>query len=532
MQEDELTIFCRRNSRLLGKRISIVDSSGAVLADSAQNRQLPVGFVFSPREEIFVDSFGTGNNLQLVTTSPLQDNINGDNRFLLVFSPQSSFFAGSFFSWLDLPAFLFLLLLTFLLSFFISRKLSLPLNEMSHGVKSVAEGGGGRPVKNYDLPREMFYLAKNVNYMAEQLQDKLSLLIQQRSELETLFASMTDGVLAVSVNHRIIRVNLAAQQMFGLEGKHIRGKFFAGLFRDHFFQDFLTSSLQKDEPIERDVELTLTSKTMSLRLNAAPLYNENNIRLGSLLVIKDLTRLNRLENLRKDFVANVSHELKTPITSIRGYVETLLDGALADDPEMAVKFLHIIEKQANRLENIIEDLLTLARVEDHSALASLGMKDEKIISIIEAALLTCLVPAAQKNITIKTDCATDITCLVNRTMIEQALINLISNAISYSPADSEVIVSACLHDYEHEGKPCPFIVLAVQDNGGGIPMEHQERIFERFYRCDKARSREHGGTGLGLAIVKHVAVVHGGRVEVESQVGKGSIFRIFLPVKK
>jgi len=232
-----------------------------------------------------------------------------------------------------------------------------------------------------------------------------------------------------------------------------------------------------------------------------------------------LQSLNRLENVRRDFVANVSHELKTPITSIKGFVETLLDGAM-NDPAEADRFLKIVSKQANRLNAIIEDLLTLSRLEQGGE-EDVNMQAVGLSGLLSSAAETCSRRAGEKEITINVDCPDGLSAVVNPPLIEQALINLISNAVKYSEFGSPVTVHACAEAGE--------TILSVKDQGYGIEEKHIGRLFERFYRVDKGRSRQEGGTGLGLAIVKHIAQVHSGRVEVQSTFGQGSVFSIFLP---
>jgi signal transduction histidine kinase len=232
-----------------------------------------------------------------------------------------------------------------------------------------------------------------------------------------------------------------------------------------------------------------------------------------------LQSLNRLENIRRDFVANVSHELKTPITSIKGFVETLLDGAM-DDPEEAERFLQIVSKHSNRLNAIIEDLLTLSRLEQDSS-EGIEMQSVALSGLIRSAAEVCAHRAEKKNITIKIECSDSLSATINPPLIEQALINLISNALKYSVDDKTVTVSA----YTKQGG----VILSVIDQGYGIEPEQLGRLFERFYRVDKGRSRQEGGTGLGLAIVKHIAQAHGGTVSVKSTFGVSSTFSITLP---
>jgi signal transduction histidine kinase len=231
-------------------------------------------------------------------------------------------------------------------------------------------------------------------------------------------------------------------------------------------------------------------------------------------------QLDSLENLRREFVANVSHELKTPVTTIKGFIETLLEGA-KDDPDDLQRFLEIISRQSDRLASIIDDLLTLSRLESAPISEIMDTGVHQLCDILESCRDICLARAQQKDITIRMNCATDIVVHADRSLLTQAIVNLVDNAIKYSPEETTVSV-ACT---EQEG----YIEISVTDEGPGIAQQHLSRLFERFYRADKARSRKLGGTGLGLAIVKHIVNVHGGMVGVSSKPGTGSTFTIRLP---
>jgi two-component system phosphate regulon sensor histidine kinase PhoR len=238
-------------------------------------------------------------------------------------------------------------------------------------------------------------------------------------------------------------------------------------------------------------------------------------------VLNDITRLRRLEKVRRDFVANVSHELKTPITSIRGAVETMGEGAL-ESPESAERFLEMIARQADRLNVIIEDLLMLSRLEGEEEGREIELEKASIAPVLRAAMRSCESKAAYKSVTLEATCDEDIAARIDAALLEIAVVNLMDNAIKYSESGSKVLVSCEMSGGE--------IDIRVRDEGSGIAAKHLPRLFERFYRVDKARSRKLGGTGLGLAIVKHIAQVHGGSVSVESTPGEGSTFTIHLPL--
>ncbi len=233
-----------------------------------------------------------------------------------------------------------------------------------------------------------------------------------------------------------------------------------------------------------------------------------------------MTRLQRLENIRRDFVANVSHELKTPITAIKGSVETLLGGAVEDE-ENAQRFLEIIARQSDRLNAIIEDLLALSRIEQGEEQEGLVRTKTQLRSVFLNTLQACQLKAQEKQVVLEMDCPDDIEIMINAPLLEQALVNLIDNAIKYSSQNDRVLFTAEQTDAS--------VVIKVRDWGSGISQEHLPRLFERFYRVDKARSRKLGGTGLGLAIVKHIVQSHNGHIAVESSLGQGSTFTIQLP---
>ncbi len=243
-------------------------------------------------------------------------------------------------------------------------------------------------------------------------------------------------------------------------------------------------------------------------------------RSGAVIVLSDMTQIHRLENLRRDFVANVSHELKTPVTSIQGFAEALQEGGLAD-PEQTRRYVDIIAKQAQRLNAIIDDLLSLSRLEDGAQQRAISFETARLKPILETAVDLSRVKADARQITIDLICDEGVEGRLNGPLLEQAVLNLVDNAIKYSEPGSVVEVCAGATGNEN--------TISVKDSGCGIPPQHLSRLFERFYVVDKSRSRKLGGTGLGLAIVKHIAQVHGGYVTVESTPGKGSTFTIHLP---
>jgi two-component system phosphate regulon sensor histidine kinase PhoR len=272
--------------------------------------------------------------------------------------------------------------------------------------------------------------------------------------------------------------------------------------------------------VEGDIVLRDTEGERFLQAHGTVLRGAQGQEIGALIVLNDVTRLRRLETLRRDFVANVSHELKTPITAIKGFVETLLDGAV-DDPENAQRFLQIITRQADRLNAIIDDLLDLSRIEQEAEKGGIPLVRGALRPVLEAAVQACSLNAREKSLAMVLHCSGELAAQINAPLLEQAVVNLLTNAIKYSEPAGRIVVDACQFGDK--------VMVKVQDWGCGISPEHLPRLFERFYRVDKARSRKQGGTGLGLAIVKHIVQSHGGEVVVHSTPGQGSTFTLMLP---
>jgi two-component system phosphate regulon sensor histidine kinase PhoR len=275
------------------------------------------------------------------------------------------------------------------------------------------------------------------------------------------------------------------------------------------------------EVIEREIVLTDERGTKSFQAHGTPLKDKNGCIFGALIVLNDVTRLHRLENIRRDFVANVSHEFKTPLTSIKGSAETLLEGAWKDKTSRD-NFLDIIINSSDRLYAIVEDLLSLSRIERLAEREEIVTKRQNIRDVLESVISLYSPKARAKKINLHISCPEKIYARINFELLEQAVANLVDNAIKFSDNSSDVEISSF--------KEGSAVIITVKDHGRGIREEHLARIFERFYRADKGRGDKDGGTGLGLSIVKHVAEAHKGSVSVESDPGKGSIFTIRIPV--
>ena len=402
----------------------------------------------------------------------------------------------------------------------VSRKITRPIEQMKDAAKRFAVGQLDHRVPVPDS-EELAELAGALNETADRLKRTIETITNQKNQLEAILSSMAEGVIAVDSDGRVVSINKKAAMLLEIDVVSATGHSIEEVIRNVDIQRFMRYTLMSSAPTEEDITLS-AEQPVSLRARGTYLTDHQGNKSGAVIVLSDMTRMQRLENIRRDFVANVSHELRTPITSIKGFVETLLDGAI-NEPEQARRFLNIIAGHTDRLMAIIEDLLSLSRLEEDGQTRMIAMEHLKVRSVLESAVELSGPKAGDKKIKIDIDCDDDLEALINPTLLEQAVLNLVDNAIKYSPAESTIQIIARAAEKE--------VIIAVKDSGCGIEKSHLSRIFERFYVVDKARTRKLGGTGLGLAIVKHITNLHGGSVTVESSPGQGSTFTIHLPIR-
>jgi two-component system phosphate regulon sensor histidine kinase PhoR len=352
------------------------------------------------------------------------------------------------------------------------------------------------------------------------LRTRIETITEDKNRMQAILSGMVEGVMAFDMNGRIVDMNKAATAYLGVDKQYAIGRTVEEVVRNPEFQQFIQNVLEGDQA-PTQTELTLSQDGQRcLQLRGAPLNGGVGLG-GAVIVLHDITQIRRTEQIRRDFVSNVSHELKTPITSIKGFVETLQEGSI-DDPKEAKRFLDIIGRHADRLDAIIDDLLSLARLEEEGENRGLFFEESYLRPVLASALELAAYKAERKKISLTLQCDDTIALKMNAALVEQAVYNLIDNAIKYSDDNSEISITA---DRQNED-----ILISVRDSGCGIEEEHLPRLFERFYVVDKSRSRKLGGTGLGLSIVKHITQVHGGQVTVESVIHHGSTFTIHLPV--
>lgn len=413
---------------------------------------------------------------------------------------------------------LLIAVLAAIISLFVSRRISRPIEEMKQGAVRFSQGDLGHRLHVPSIS-ELASLSEAMNQMAYQLEEHIRAVQNQRNEYVAVLSSMTEGVIGLDLDENVLNINQAARDLFDTDVSDLKGRSIQEVVRNPDFIAFIKESAATGDTMEGDFILHQRGdRTISAR--SAPLRNAADERIGTLLVLSDVTQMRNLENMRRDFVANVSHEIRTPLTAIKGFVETLgfENDNTAEDNR---RFLGIIAKHVDRLDTILEDLLSLARIEARGEGDGIDLETRDLQEVIQTARQVVQGKADEKKIALETEVEDGIRVKMDAPLIEQALVNLIDNALKYSPEETVIRIRA-------EVGP-EVLIISIADQGPGIPEKHLYRIFERFYRVDKARSRKLGGTGLGLAIVKHIAASHGGRVSVESTLGQGSTFTLHLP---
>jgi len=365
---------------------------------------------------------------------------------------------------------------------------------------------------------EIGNLAEALNHMMDDLERQFVTISHQAKEQSAILESMNEGVMAIDNDDNVLIMNRAATRILDSDPDVSKGITLQEAVRNPIIQRFVEKVRVQSASLCEEF-LIRGQDTRTVQATGTILRGNENSQLGVLLVLNDITEFRKLENVRRDFVANVSHELRTPITSIKGYSEALLSGDLGEDSKTR-DFLEVIERQADRLGAIIEDLLSLSAIEQGNESTSISATSMRVCDIVSSATASCVEKAEANHTKMEVECDGDTVVTVNPRLMEQAVLNLLDNAIKYTP-NGTVTVKVERLDNE--------VAIRVIDTGCGIDEEHLPRVFERFYRVDKARSRKLGGTGLGLSIVKHIASAHKGRVEAQSTPGVGSTFSIYIP---
>jgi two-component system phosphate regulon sensor histidine kinase PhoR len=524
--QKSLDELCKTVGRETATRITLIHLSGEVLGDSDEDPQKMENHAGRPEVKaalignkgVYTRYSDTLHQEMMYVAIPVKKDgeIVGVVRTSIPVSEIDTTL-GSIYRKIALAG-LFLILLAAVASLYVARRISQPIEEMKRGAQRFSEGNFSRKLLVPDS-EELGSLADVLNHMARQLDEKIRVITQQRNELENILSAMREGVLAVDSEDRILTLNQAAGSFLGIDLSSAKGHAIQEVIRNADIQRFLIGVLTGKGPAEGEIVIHGPANKF-LQISGTLLHDIGGKKIGALVVLNNITRLRQLENMRREFVANVSHELKTPITSIKGSVETLLEGGL-DDKENVQKFLEIVSKQSCLLNAIVDDLLSLSRLEQDAERGEIQLSEENLRRILEAAAVDYELKARERTIKVIVNCNEEIIVKTNSRLFKQAIGNLLDNAIKYSEPGTAVEVEAARNADE--------VVIRVSDHGSGIAPEHLPRLFERFYRVDKGRSRELGGTGLGLAIVKHIVQAHGGHVTVESVLGEGCRFTLHLP---
>ena len=519
---DDAQAFSDRIVRDTMTRVSLINREGMVIADTSKDTELLNDHSFRP-EIRQAWSEGQGSSTRFSTSlseSMLYTAVYLESLDLVVRLALSVEQVRS-----DLDRIYGQILIIFFIimgvgtifAILMARTLSSTLSSVREVVVEYAKGNFAIELDIFGS-REAVVLSRSVNSMGRQLQDKINTITYQKNELRGMLNSMQEPVILLNHRLEVKEMNPAAISLLLKDPDYpYLGKGILQVIRSVEVCDLAEKTLNTEASHEEMIYFR--EYDIYLQTYGSYLFRDEDTPPSVLLVMNDLTRIKKIEEMRKDFVANVSHELRTPVTSILGYVETLQAGAL-DHREKAKEFIDIISRQTRNLTALIDDLLTLSRIEDGRS--RFKMASFPLCDLLSSAVSLCLSKAKEKQSTIELKCSGDGLLHGHPVLLEQAVTNLIENAVKYCPQGSSVTVRGTLGQ--------GIVKIEVQDNGPGIPEKDQDRIFERFYRVDKARSRDMGGTGLGLSIVKHISMIHGGTVSVDSREGQGCTFSISIPL--
>lgn len=512
-----------------GTWVTLIDRSGAVLADSGFDATEKLNLARRPEVgEALMGNIGVAERLSFVTPEKMLYVAVPVRRGGEVIGVVRASVCVSALRRALQPVntrLAFAALLTVLVGGFIGYVCALGMRRSLGALKTGADRfAGGDFLYRLEVPDspEIARVSESLNALGDQLYLKFEAVVRQRNELEAVLFGMLEAVLAVDPEERVLRLNPAAERLFGTEETAALGRGVREIIRNTELHKFVRDTLLSGGPIERDMVFRRDAPRY-VQAHGVTLKDASGSDIGVLIVLNDITRLKTLENIRRDFVANVSHELRTPVTSIKGFLETLRDGA-AEDPDHRERFLDIIMKHTDRLITILDDLLALARVEEDGERGAISREECSVEDLFDALKRLCAAKAEERGIRLEFRVQPGLRFSMNRTLMEQALLNLLDNALKYSKSGGVVEVTA-------EGQNGEA-VMRVKDYGCGIEKDHLPRLFERFYRVDKARSRKEGGTGLGLAIAKHVVSAHNGKITVESSPGEGSVFSVSVPMER
>lgn len=520
--------FAEEIGEQFGVRVTVMAADGTVLADTAIAPETMENHFQRPeiqnaiygKERYVVRYSETQGENGLYYATALTDEDGNEIGFLRLSVPMKQFSDVYQKMWSAIIASFFIaFIIIVILINRITARMFQPMEEMKNVIYSLASGdyhvrmAGNSHGEFGELSRSLNTLAQKIGQVTERHE-------RQKERLETLIENMGSGLILMNPRGDITLINEACKTIFAENTDEWLNRLYYDCIKHKELVRFIQHLFMTEQPERRQVPMTIQFETHYFDVYGAPVMSREGILNGIVLVFHDITELKKLEKIRKDFVANVSHELRTPVTSIRGFSETLLDGALKDEV-LCEKFLKIIYKESERLQNLINDLLELSRLEQSEF--QLNLEEAPLFEIVDDVVELLKNKVEEKDLEMNVFVSGNTNLWMDVQRMKQVVINLISNAIMYTPNGGKISIGV----NEKEDN----VELVVSDTGIGIPEEELPRIFERFYRIDKARSRNSGGTGLGLAIVKHIVDVHHGKIAVDSVVGKGTTFTITLPKK-
>ncbi len=506
-------------------RVTIVDSQGVVLGDSEEspsqmdNRLNRPEFVKALQEGVgFISRYSSTKNEDLFYAAvPVYSNsqLLGFVRLSL---PMTELIQARITIW---KAVIFSLFLALLISIYIgirfARNITVPLEEMARTAQDIARGNFSKTIYIREED-EIGRLGTAFNHMAQTLEEKVQEIVKSKNQLESLLTSMVIGILLLDREGKIILSNPAAEAIISFSQEEVLGKSHLSVLRDYRLSETVGNVLSTGKPQRLEININVPNEK-TLEVNLAPVKDARGEVNGLVIAFHDITEIRRLERMRSEFIANVTHELRTPVTSVKGFTETLMQEENLEDPRLVKEFLEIIDREAERLNRLISDLLELTKIEYQGLIKFVPVDVKELIEEVTKKLDPQI---KKKKLQLSLGIPDSPTYILgDEDKLCQVLLNLLDNSIKYTPEGGHVKIT--LQEQEKE------ILVVVEDTGIGIPREEISRVFERFYRVDKARSRKMGGTGLGLAIVKHVIEAHHGKVWVESSLGQGSRFYFTLP---
>ncbi len=509
-------------------RVTVVLPDGTVLADSHENAADMENHINRPEIQAALNA-GRGHNVRYSSTldrqmmyTALSLNSNGALVGILRMAVSMEALRSQLTQLITriIIGGLVIVLGSAISAWWISRHISRPLESLKQGAVDISNGELEKRIPAF-MTRELDEMSQSMNRMAADLQKRIYTITSQQHREKQILSNMMDGILTITADGYIATINPSAAKLLHVSQAHTPGKQWEQVIEVSELRAFIRECLtDRPEHAEKVFYNELRKNYLQARFGLLKNPPEDSY-FGALILLQDVTQSHQMEIMRKDFVSSVSHELRTPVTAIKGFVETLLDDEHDLNPT-TVNFLQIIGSHSDRLINIVNDLLSLSKIEHMNERNTIDFEDIEIEVPVMQAIQACRNSADKRGITLSPNCEPGVQAHINSQLMMQACINLIDNAVKYSRPDTEVRISS-YRDFKG------YVCISVSDDGIGIPDQHQERVFERFYRIDKARSRKMGGTGLGLAIVKHIVRAHNGSISISSRENIGSTFIISIP---